>query len=187
VNDFRERRLNRHQISRRESIGTPANERRLNRHDYSRREATPPNYAEFALITILGPCANYVPAEELEDSDFDIDFGGGCLGPSRFGLFLRNLDSGVISTVNLERTTGLTYDSYGCASSTKTVTAELVFSDLNTDGLLLSIIESASPISTFTNSIYRFDPLVGSYVQRQTSPCDCVTFPYDACIAPPTR
>lgn len=144
-----------------------------------------------ASLTILGPCAAYTPAVELEDSDFDVDFGGGCDGPSRYGLILRNLDTGVTVIVNLEHVGGLVYESasfqHSCASSTKTVTADLVFGGLDIDDALLTIYETGTPIATYTNSIYRFFPLVGSYVQVQTSPCDCVTFPYDACIAPPTR
>lgn len=144
-----------------------------------------------ASLTILGPCAAYTPAVELDDSDFDVDFGGDCDGPSRFGLFLRNLQTNITSTINLERTTGLNYESssfsYSCASSTKTLTAELDFTGLDVDDAVLTFYESATPITIYKNSIYRFFPLVGSYLQVQTSPCDCVTFPYDVCIAPPTR
>jgi hypothetical protein len=144
-----------------------------------------------ASLTILGPCAAYTPAVELGASDFEVDFGGGCDGPNRFGLILRNLDTNITSTINLEQTTGLNYESasfsYSCASSTKTLTAELAFSSLDVDGAVLTFLEAASPIATYKNSIYRFFPLVGGYVQVQTSPCDCVTLPYDVCIAPPTR
>lgn len=168
-----------------------ANKHRQRLPDVGRRVRRVGGTSRVQGLNILGPCSSYTPAVELADSTYDIDFGGGCLGPSRFGLILRNLDNNVVQVINLERTTGLNYESesfsYACASSTKTVTAELVFADLEVDGATLTIYQSATPITTYVNSIYRFFPLVGSYLQIQTSPCDCVTFPYDACIAPPTR
>jgi hypothetical protein len=144
-----------------------------------------------ATIKILGPCASYTPAVELADSDFDVDFGGDCDGPSRFGLVVKNLDTNITSIINMEHVGGLVYESasfsWNCAASTKTLTTDLVFAGLDVDDVTLTFYEAASPIATYVNSIYRFFPLVGGYLQVQTSPCDCVTLPYDACIAPPTR
>lgn len=172
-----------------------ANRHRQRLPDVGRRVRRIGNGQARVPVRIIGPCAVYtIPALD-PDSDFDIDFGGTCVGPSRYGLTFRNLETNVYGAYDLmlDTISPLVYRTdnftHACVSSTLTIYAKLTVTSTDVDGVALTmhLASDDSQIVRAINSIYRWLPLVGGDLQNVQSPCNCTTFPYDFCIAPPNR
>lgn len=152
-------------------------------------------------ITILGPCAEYTPDEELDDTDFETDFGDGCDGPSRYGLIYRSTveTAEQTKTINIELEVGTepppgmifssdTF-SHDCAISSKTLYVELEFTSLDIREVELRFLLASNDAvqARYQNTFYRFFPMQAGWLQCVYSVCDCATFPYDVCLSVPTR
>lgn len=142
-------------------------------------------------VTVLGPCTTYTPSEDLDDTNFSVDFGGGCLGPSRYAAIYISTIGATALTVVIEQETGLLFSSdtftHGCRIVTKTLEIEFEVTSLDIGGVELRFMESGSPIAIYQNTMYRWVPLLGGYLQMVDAPCDCGTFPFDVCLSVPTR
>lgn len=147
-------------------------------------------------LTVLGPCAAYTPAAELPDTEFDVEFPGGCDGPSRYGLNLKNLNTGLVTIIPLEYESAdpLTYSTslftFTCASGPVSVYVKVVFNSLAVGGVVATIYDASdNPKQTFRNAIYSWETLAGGALQLgpDNEWCNCVTIPYDLCLSVPTR
>ena len=148
-------------------------------------------------VRVIGPCVAYTPDVADPDTDFAEAYPGGCDGPDALGLNVKNLGTGVTSVVRLEvQSTGpLTFSSdtfsFSCASSTITVYAVVVFTDLDIEGVVATIYLDSddSVVQAYTNTIYSWNPLAGGNLQMgpSSTSCDCGTLPYDLCLSIPTR
>jgi hypothetical protein len=164
---------------------------------WGKRELKPPRGGG---VTVLGPCATYTPDEvdEPDDTDFAIDYPGGCLGPNRLGLNVKNVVTNVVTIVELFFETDtpdllLSSDDFtlSCKSSTVSVYAKLTFESLDIEGVLLKLYKASddSLYAEFWNTQQSWFPEQGGKLQFGPTniPCDCGTLPFDLCISVPTR
>lgn len=201
MSDFRERRLNRSQISRRPDQGNPNNERFTNRHQFSRREADQPKFPCNEIV-VAGPCLTYTPDEMLPDTDFEYPYPGGCVGPDRVGINLKNLSTNVVTIIpaEWESDSPLTLSTddfeFTCKESTETFYIEVVFNSLDrsTDAsseVIATVYKSSddSVIQTFDNVLASWDLLLGGNLQigPDATSCTCGTLPFNLCLSIPTR
>ena len=154
-----------------------------------------------APLEILGPCAEYTPDEELEDTEFDVDFGDDCEGPSRYGMIYRSTSevAAQTKTINIELESGtdpppaMLYSSdtfnHDCELSSRELYVELEFTSLDMEEVELRFLLASddSVQAIYRNTFYRWFPMTAGWLQCVWSVCDCVTFPYDVCISVPTR
>lgn len=172
-----------------------ANKHRQRLPDVGRRLRRIGGQGNNSQVRIIGPCSVYtIPAGD-PDSAFDVDFGSGCDGPSRYGLTFRNLETNTYGAYDLmlDTTSPLVYltdnFTHQCQSSTLTLYGKLTVTNTDVDGVALTLHKASddSQVVLAKNSIYRWLPLVGGNLQNLISPCNCTTFPYDFCVAPPNR
>jgi len=150
-------------------------------------------------LTVLGPCASYTPAVELDDTDFDVVFPGGCLGPSRYGLNYRNLITGTATFIPLEledpeaETLKFSSDtfSHACVAGSIDVYVDLEIPSLARDAVKLFVRKDSddSLLANFRNSIFSWFAMQAGYLQfgPDAGTCACPTFPYEICLSVPTR
>ena len=197
-----ERRLNRHDISRRYSQSEPANERLLNREDVSRRKAEPRIYGGGDVV-IIGPCTPFTPDEGSPDTDFETVYPGGCPGPNRLGLNLKNLNDNTttFAVLEYESSSPLTLStdsfSFSCADGSHNCYAKAVFTSSDQydegtgNGAVLSLYTVAGDVlkQTWVNAFGSWEPMSAGNLQLgpDNGWCDCLTIPYEVCLSIPTR
>lgn len=159
----------------------------------ARRRRQPPVREGGASLDVLGPCGVWTIDEELDDSEFDIDYGGDCTGPSRWGLTYVPVGLGATDfvTIELETQTPLLFSTatftHLCTLGFITVFVELEFTSLDREGVELRFIQSSANVGVYQNTICAFDPGIGGKLQYVSGDCLCGTFGPEICLSRPNR
>lgn len=181
-----ERRLNRHDISRRPAESDPANERLLNREDYSRRKAEQPRYPAETTT----PTQGCNPCNPVTEETLTVDLGGGLLAAEEY-LFSPLCDGSMAWRFVWD--SGGTWigeivdDTFTCGEEEIEVSATMVVTIV--DGKVICTItikDGADAILALYVGLTAFQPCdtLKMTLEKYDPRCTCLPWDQTPCVAP---